>query len=147
MRKYLIAAALTALAAAALVPAVEGQTTTTLKASMSGRVEVPKGDPDGKGTATIRLTARRVCFTIRTENVDPIAAGHIHKGARGAAGPVVVTLISTVSSKATRTGCSGASKGATARVIRAIKAKPGSYYVNVHNAKYPAGAIRGQLHR
>jgi hypothetical protein len=147
MRKYVIAAALTALAAATLVPAVEGQTTTTLKASMSGGVEVPKGDPDGKGSATIRLTARRVCFTIKTQKVGAIAAGHIHKGARGKAGPVVVTLISKVSSKATRTGCSGASKGATAKVIRAIKAKPGAYYVNVHNAKYPAGAIRGQLHR
>ena len=147
MRKYLIAAALAALAAAALVPAVQGQTTTTLKASMSGRVEVPKGDPDGRGSATIRLTARRVCFTITTEKIDGSAAAHIHKGAAGKAGPVLVTLISTLSNKSTRTGCSGASKGATARVIRAIKASPRSYYVNVHNAKYPAGAIRGQLHR
>lgn len=147
MRKFLIAAALTALAAAALVPAVEGATTTTLKASMSGGQEVPKGDPDGKGSATIRLTAKRVCFTIETEKIAGSAAAHIHKGASGKAGPVLVTLISTVSSKKERTGCSGASKGATAKVIRAIKASPGSYYVNVHNAKYPAGAVRGQLHR
>lgn len=145
MRKFLIAAALTALAAAALVPAVEGATTTTLKASMSGGKETPKGDPDGKGSATIRLTAKRVCFTIETEKIAGSAAAHIHKGASGKAGPVLVTLISTVSSKKERTGC--ASKGATAKVIKAIKASPGSYYVNVHNAKYPGGAVRGQLHR
>lgn len=147
MRKILIAAALAALAAAALVPSVQGQTTTTLKASMSGKVEVPKGDPDGKGSATIRLTATRACFTIETEKIAGSAAAHIHKGARGKAGPVLVTLITTVSTKSRRTGCSSASKGATAKNIKAIKASPGSFYVNVHNAKYPGGAVRGQLHR
>ncbi len=147
MRKFLIAVALTALAAVALVPAVHGATTTTLKATMNGRVETPKGDPDGKGSAVIRLTSKQVCYTIKVSKVDPIAAGHIHKGAPGKAGPVVVTLITKVSSKGTRTGCSGASKGATAKNIRAIKANPKAFYVNVHNAKYPGGALRGQLHK
>ncbi|MBF8190392.1 CHRD domain-containing protein [Nonomuraea sp. K274] len=31
--------------------------------------------------------------------------------------------------------------------MRAIVKWPRLYYANVHNAKYPAGAIRGQLRR
>jgi len=30
--------------------------------------------------------------------------------------------------------------------IKAIRTRPGQYYVNVHTADYPAGAARGQLH-
>jgi len=33
----------------------------------------------------------------------------------------------------------------TAAIAAAIVRSPSAYYVNVHNAKYPAGALRGQL--
>jgi hypothetical protein len=32
------------------------------------------------------------------------------------------------------------------QTVADILANPGDYYVNVHNPKYPSGAIRGQLH-
>ena len=38
-------------------------------------------------------------------------------------------------------GCTAAPKSS----ITAVESKPGAYYVNVHNAKYPNGAVRGQL--
>ena len=44
----------------------------------------------------------------------------------------------------------GSSKGcatAPADALAAILAEPSSYYVNVHTAKYPEGAMRGQLGR
>jgi hypothetical protein len=147
MRKILIATALAALAAGTVVPTVDAAKTTKLKATLSGKAEGGKGDANGKGHATLRITSRRICFTIEMENINGSVAAHIHKGKAGVNGPVLVPLLGSSSKKKVRTGCSGASKGATPTVIKAIKAHPGRYYVNVHNADFPDGAIRGQLHR
>jgi hypothetical protein len=51
---------------------------------------------------------------------------------------VVVPFGKTYKSK----GCTAAS----ASLAAAVKKSPSAYYVNVHNAKYPAGALRGPLH-
>ena len=64
-------------------------------------------------------------------------AAHIHKGAAGKAGPVVVPFGAAYKAK----GCQKATKA----VIEAIESHPNGYYVNIHNAKFPGGAIRGQL--
>jgi hypothetical protein len=64
-------------------------------------------------------------------------AAHIHSGARGKAGPVIVPLCAPCKS--------GANGRATvdASVLNALEAGRG--YVNVHTATNPAGEIRGQL--
>jgi hypothetical protein len=114
---------------------------TTLNAKLSGRIEVPKAG-NGTGTAKLTLNAKtgRVCFTIKLKHVGVVMAGHIHQGAKGTAGPIVVPLFSTATRKPK--GCVTADKA----VVKAILRAPRSYYVNVHNAKFPAGAARGQLH-
>jgi len=38
-------------------------------------------------------------------------------------------------------GCQKASKA----MISAIESRPNDFYVNIHNAPYPGGALRGQL--
>jgi hypothetical protein len=110
----------------------------SLHATLIGKVEVPKGDPDGAGTAEVTITGAKVCWEIKAAKVAKLTAAHIHKGKAGVAGPVVVPFGKTYKAK----GCTTA----TAAVAAAIKKSPRSYYVNVHNAKYAAGALRGQLH-
>ena len=83
---------------------------------------------------------------ILARQVAPIAAGHIHRGAPGEAGPVVVDLLGPSPSglPPRARGCVRASSRALAREIGH---HPGRFYVNLHNADFPQGAIRGQLTR
>jgi hypothetical protein len=123
-----------ALAAGATAASQKGG---SLHATLTGSAETPKGDPDGRGTAEIKITGRRVCWEITVSKVQTIVAAHIHKGRPGVAGPVVVPFGKTFKPK----GCTTT----TAAIAAAIVRRPSAYYVNVHNAKYPGGALRGQL--
>jgi CHRD domain len=95
-----------------------------------------QGDPNGSGTASLTINpgTGEVCWTIEVAEVDPIAAAHIHFAPSTAPGPIVVHLNPT-------SGCTELSR----QLALAIITDPSSYYVNVHNASYPAGALRGQL--
>jgi hypothetical protein len=114
--------------------------TMTIKATMLGKNEVPKGSPTASGTATISLNAKtgRVCWTFAVKGLDTVTASHIHKAAKGKAGNVVIPFFA---GKLKKTGCVSAAKS----LVAAIDQSPTGYYVNIHTVKYPAGAIRGQL--
>jgi hypothetical protein len=131
--------AIAAIAAAVLAAGATAATQKggSLHATLTGKAETPKGDPDGSGTAEVKITGTKVCWEIKTAKVGTILAAHIHKGRPGVAGPVVVPFGKTFKSK----GCTTT----TAAIAAAIQRNPAGYYVNVHNAKYPAGAVRGQL--
>jgi hypothetical protein len=113
-----------------------------MSASLSGGSEVPgPGDWDGFGFArvTIDLATGELCYRLSVARVDDISASHIHIGAAGEAGPVVVPLDPPVS---------GLSSGCTpvgSELAAAIVSNPAGYYVNVHSAENPSGAVRGQL--
>ena len=68
-----------------------------LKANLKGANEVPgPGDTDGRGKALVRVNAKagKVCFRLRWRNIaEPPTKAHIHKGAKGVAGPIVVTAV------------------------------------------------------
>lgn len=113
---------------------------TELTADLAGSAEVPgPGAKDGAGTARLVLTPDgKVCVDIATTKVDGTAA-HVHTGAKGVAGPVVITLPTPKDGRAE--GCVTATPAVVAKVI----ADPAGAYVNVHTAAQPNGAIRGQL--
>ena len=111
-----------------------------LQATLAGSAD---SDADGTGSATVTIDPAKseVCYTLKVSGIEPATMAHIHKGAAGVSGPVVVPLDAPTSG--TAQGC----KPAAAEVIAAIVASPADYYVNVHNATFPKGAIRGQLGR
>lgn len=117
---------------------------TTLTATLTGgSAETPAGDPDGGGTASITIdpATREVCWDITVTNIAAATASHIHVGAAGVAGDVVVPL-DTDGFTGSTTGCFTPDAAAD---LSAILANPAGYYVNVHTADFPAGAVRGQL--
>ena len=108
---------------------------TVLSATLS-----PSGDADGSGHAMVTLSVarRKVCATIHWAGIADPTFAHIHKKSDGS---VVVDLTGAV------TGGARCTRGVARSAIRRIADRPGRYYVNVHNAPYPAGAIQGRLHR
>ena len=116
----------------------------TLTTSLTGEAEVPgPGDPDGSGEAVITFSMGRseICFQLNVSNIAPATAAHIHEGAEGVAGGVVVGLTAPTD------GSSSECIAVDRELIREILRNPEEYYVNVHNAEFPDGAVRGQLSR
>jgi hypothetical protein len=106
---------------------------------LSGDNEVPPVSTTAYGTGTVNIGAdRSVSVTLSVLNMTPTAA-HIHEGAAGANGPVIVPLnkISDMAFAAPD----------TAKLTDAQYAayKAGNLYLNVHSAKNPGGEIRAQL--
>jgi hypothetical protein len=120
-----------------------------LRAYLLGRKEIPgPGDADGSGTALVRAKGTEVCFVLAWRNIGPPVAAHIHAGAKDVAGPIVVNFLHDISGSlsATISAVDGCAHDVDRKLVKAIKADPHAYYVNIHTADFPAGAIRGQLH-
>ena len=121
----------------------EGHRRATLKAHLTGEKEVPApGDPDGIGTAVVKVYRAQGFFALTVENIAPANASHIHLGLRDEAGPVVATLAPPPTD-----GSSSACVDIPRALSLEMKEHASRYYVNVHNEKFPLGAIRGQLYR
>jgi hypothetical protein len=105
--------------------------------TLSGAEEVPPADPDGSGFVRITLNHGQgeVCWEVTYDRIDTPTAAHIHFAPAGVNGGVVVPL------SPINFGCREVERWQ----IKAIIQHPELYYVNVHNATYPGGAIRGQL--
>jgi hypothetical protein len=114
-------------------------------ADLKGSNEVPAaGDPDGVGAATVSFDVfdavdAEVCWDIAYSGITAPTAAHIHRGAAGVAGLVVVDFGAPGASSSL--GCAAL----TATLANEILADPAGFYVNVHNVDFPGGALRGQL--
>ena len=137
----LLAPALAACATTGVPAANPMHTGTPLIATLDGKAEVPPGDPDGTGefAGWFDPAMGRVCYTLGTASITTPTMAHIHQGDAQTAGPVVIALQTPVHNLSDT--CTPASPA----LLQQIIANPSAYYVNVHTADYPKGAIRAQL--
>lgn len=138
--------ALFALLAALPATALSAQSESYI-ADLTGAAEVPgPGAPGGTGLATLdwrdHEDSLHYCYAISVENIGQATAAHLHRGAAGVAGPPVITF-DTPGPRGGSDGCVDVSP----QLRREIRADPGGFYVNVHTADHPGGAVRGQLER
>ena len=137
-------------AIAAKVPGGSSEPTWPLNAKLLGKSEIGAngkkgaGDKDGRGGATVSGAKNRVCVAIAVKGIDEPTAAHIHKGKAGRNGPVV---FDAGDPEGGDPGAGAKCGDVSAALFKDLRAHPERYYVNVHNANYPNGAIRGQLRR
>jgi hypothetical protein len=130
-----IAAALAALAGCA---GIEYQATAQ-QVRLWGSSEVPPVSTSAYGTGVVNIAPdRSVTVTVSVIDMVPTAA-HIHEGAAGANGPVIVPL-NKISERAFV-----APDGAKLTEAQYAAYKAGNLYVNVHSAKFPNGEVRAQI--
>jgi hypothetical protein len=101
------------------------------------------GDIDGRGAASLVVHDGEVlCFAITVTGIDTPVAAHVHAGTPGENGPIVIPLVAPPSGDP---GVSGDCVAVDPELLEDILQHPAQYYVNVHTAAFPGGALRGQL--
>ena len=113
--------------------------TGSIQVTLSGSQEVPPVTTAASGSGTITVAAdKTVSGNVTTSGLVGVAA-HIHDGAAGTNGPVIVPL--------TKSSDNAWSVPAGAKFTDAQyeSYKAGNLYVNVHTAAHKGGEIRGQL--
>lgn len=130
--------------ALALVIATPVAADSLLSATLTGAEEVPgPGDAGGSGNALLDITTAggEICVTLEWTISDGTAsAAHIHQAPDGTAGPVVLALFTTPDDNGFFQDCFN-----DVALAPLLEATPANYYVNIHSATYPDGAVRGQL--
>ena len=108
---------------------------------LTGVSEPAGGDLDGTGVASIRVadTGDQICVNYRIRNIGPITAAHIHRGSSRAVGAPVVAL--DLPDGDWLDNCVAVDEG----LLDEIRDDPAGFYVNVHTAEFPDGALRGQV--
>ena len=113
-------------------------------AYLTGGNETPNpADPDGVGFVVVTLDqgAGTITFTAYEQNIGTITASHIHRGAAGVTGAVIIPFNLPFTSGVS----SGTLTGIAPSFLAEIVANPPGYYFNIHTTDFPGGAIRGQL--
>lgn len=144
MRKLvllLLAGTVAALAVTAYAGAARHANPIMIAAKLTAKEEVPPQvvkNTKASGSFTGDITGHKLTWTLKFSGLTgPATAAHIHLGAMGVSGNVVVPLCGPC--KSPRHGTATLS----AALLKDLKVH--KLYVNVHTAKNPNGEIRGQL--
>jgi len=107
--------------------------------TLSGSNEVPAVTSAASGSGTVTVNSDRTVTGRITVSGMTATAAHIHQGAPGANGPVIVPFVMQGDNTFV------AKDGAKLTEDQYTAYKAGNTYVNVHSAKHPGGEIRAQL--
>src|SRR6266849_6681713 len=128
---------------------------------LTGDQQVPAVNTDAFGFAKVRLSEDNstLSFEVVVCNIANVIASHIHVGAAGTNGPVVLPLFGSSTPFNSTRGCDTLAEGT--RTSANLVARPdagintwtdfinalvaGNTYVNVHTIAHTGGEIRGQL--
>ena len=127
-------------AALALAPVAAAAETDVLTANLSGANEVGGGAPNGNGAFRVEINTETgdFCYTLYGEKISAPTMAHVHTGAAGVNGGPVITM--DVTGKG-----SDMCIAVEPEKLKPIVANPAGFYVNIHTADFPGGAVRGQL--
>ncbi len=127
-------------AALALAPVAAAAETVVLTANLSGANEVGGGAPNGNGAFRVEINTETgdFCYTLYGEKISAPTMAHVHTGAAGVNGGPVITM--DVTGKG-----SDMCIAVEPEKLKPIVANPAGFYVNIHTADFPGGAVRGQL--
>ncbi|MBN9462437.1 MAG: CHRD domain-containing protein [Burkholderiales bacterium] len=110
-----------------------------MKLTLKGSDEVPAVTTSAAGSGTITVGSdKSVSGSVTTTGVAGTMA-HIHEGAAGANGPVIIPLTKEGSDKWV------VPSGSKLTDAQYESFKAGKLYVNVHSAAHPGGEVRAQL--
>ncbi len=132
----------------------------TFHIDLTGSQQVGPVTTDAFGMATVRLidNGTAISFRVIVCDIINVTASHIHVGAAGTNGPVIIPFIHGVLFSSPH-GCKTLAEGTRTAADLNTKASPsitswndfvkallaGNTYVNVHTTANPGGEIRGQL--
>ena len=137
MKKIVVLIALSALAACAAMPDwMPGSG--AIQVELSGKEEVPPANTAGSGSGSFRVASDgTITGSVATTGVAGTMA-HIHQGAKGQNGPVIVPL--------TKNGDTySVPEGRKLTPAQMESLKQGNLYVNVHSDRFKGGEVRAQL--
>ena len=112
--------------------------TSSFTAALSGRNEVAPNASTATGATAVTINPSNGALFWSTNSSiaqSAVTGHHIHRGAAGVNGPVVVNFASAY------TGTINIGTTLAAEIV----GNPGNFYVNLHTAAFPAGEIRAQL--
>jgi hypothetical protein len=163
-----VAAALVAATGAALVAhSAKAASPSSFSATLVGSEETPPHATPATGFGDVTIDGNTISYEVRVFNISNAVAAHIHVGAPGVAGPIVLTFVTptpivgpfsgTLASQTiTNPQLEGPMAGQPLSALLAQIAA-GNAYINVHTSDnvppantgpgdFPGGEIRGQLH-
>ena len=113
-------------------------TATALGSNETGGLGVKTGS--ASAVFTLNVVKGTICYSLKDRGLVAVKYSHIHRGASGTDGAVVVNL-NAKNFNAVGNTCTSATKTLLSDIVR----NPSMYYFNVHTAAFPNGAVRGQL--